>query len=325
MEPWKFESNTIEIVTRKSFKLADVLLRDHVARALKAMNKAPGDVDFPVVYGRVAGELSNWSSAYLSWNLSRGTYKAKTQTFEELLDGLPAKIDDWDIDIQGAGGPTKPYRAGKPGYTELFPQGRKPFNSGPRDSRVTAMTTLGAALTGQGVPLATMATAVSDYAASMVAARDQQQQAEGNTDTLSTALEAQRLSLSIAMFRNVGRLMEKFGPSPMVGNFFDLTYIRDGATPPPDDAPAAPQSFTVATVAGQPASVQGAWAAIDEVTNYTIYRRLAGEIVWTNVGMSATPAILLTMQPIGVLLEYAVTATNDEGEGPRSVPDEITL
>ena len=81
----------------------------------------------------------------------------------------------------------------------------------------------------------------------------------------------------------------------------------------------------VATVAEQPTSVQGAWTAFDGVINYTVYRRLAGELVWTNVGMSATPAILLTGQPLGVELEFAVTATNEEGEGPRSVPDSITL
>ena len=100
--------------------------------------------------------------------------------------------------------------------------------------------------------------------------------------------------------------------------------IRDGATPPPDDAPAAPLNLTLTSTAS--GTVTAACSAVPGATGYNFYRRLNGEPGWTKMGTAtAGPGMDLPGQPIGVEMEWAVTAYNDAGEGAKSVPESITL
>ncbi len=60
-------------------------------------------------------------------------------------------------------------------------------------------------------------------------------------DAAGTALEAQRVASANLLCQNLGRLMEKFFSLPSkIEDYFDMSYIRDGATPPPEDPPAPP-------------------------------------------------------------------------------------
>ncbi len=326
MNAWKYEENMIEQVTRGSFKLMDLLLQDHVARLMKMLTKFPGDTDYQEMHGVAASELSLWNGAYVPYRAARGVYKARTQSFYEMLESLPGLLDDWDIDIQAAGGPTKPYKAGKAAYTEIFPQGRAPFTSGAVDQRVAAVQTLVANLQAHA-PLAAVLGTVTTFAGQFAAARLAQQGEEGGSEVNSEGLEMRRLSAADKMFRNIGRAMTKFGAAGMIGKMFDLNYIRDGATPPPDDAPGAPQGFTVVAVSGPPGDGQANWSPVAGVDGYNLYRRPVGDPAWTLAG-SAGPGdtnLIITGQPLAVPLEYAVAAFNAAGEGPKSVPDEVTF
>ena len=50
--------------------------------------------------------------------------------------------------------------------------------------------------------------------------------------------ELQRLAVCAMMYKNLGRLMEKFSDTPVrVEDFYDMNYIRDGAAAPPEDVP----------------------------------------------------------------------------------------
>jgi hypothetical protein len=325
MEPWKFTINTFLAVTLGNFKLMDILLRDHVARLVKCLSQNPGDADFQLMHGRAASALSHWNGVYLPYRAARGVYKARTQTVYEMLESLPARLDDWDLSIQTAGGQDRPFKAGKPAYTELFPQGRTPFTSGALDQRVAAVNTLVLNM----VPYAALNTVrdeVALFAAELSGARDTQQQEEGGTSTNSSGLEDSRKLAADAMFRNLGRAMDKHGASDRVGKYFDLSYIREGATLPPEGTPPAPADFTVSSVQNAADTISANWSPVPGADGYRLYRRLPGEPAWTKFGNDTTNTFAsISGQPQGVLMEWAVTAFSADGEGQRSVPEEITL
>lgn len=64
---------------------------------------------------------------------------------------------------------------------------------------------------------------------------------EGAANTASTAVEAQRIASANVMYQNLGRLMEKFVLVPTkIEDYFDMSYIRDGASAPPEVPPVPP-------------------------------------------------------------------------------------
>ena len=54
-------------------------------------------------------------------------------------------------------------------------------------------------------------------------------------------MEAQRIASANVMYQNLGRLMEKFVLVPTkIEDYFDMSYIRDGASAPPEVPPVPP-------------------------------------------------------------------------------------
>ncbi len=326
-ELWRPVINTFDVVTEGSFKLMDIILRDHASRCIKGAAQNPGVPVFGSLVSIAGTELGQWNAAYVNYVVARGSYKGHTQAFELLLAGLPLALDDWDIDIQAAGGLTRPYKAGKPAYTTLFPQGRKPFTSGARDQRVLTMQALSTAMTPE-VPLAAVRTQVSAYAVDMQNKREQQQQSESAVETLSGQMELRRVSAADVLYGNLGLLMNHFRSKlnrPMIEKYFDLSYIRDGAAAPPDDAPPAPGDFTATAVSNEPNTVLTGWTLVPGAVGYRGYRRLPGEVPWTQMFETTAPPAIVNGQPVGVEMEWAVAGFNDAGEGPRSAPEFLTL
>lgn len=325
MQPWIYESNTFLSVTRYSLKLTDILIHDHVARLTKRLQKAPGDADLSFMLGRASTALSTWRAAYAPSRAALNVYRARTRAVYDLLAEIPSRLDDWDISIQAAGSPVRPFRADKPAYLELFASGRAPFTSGALDQRIAALETLVLNLTPHAV-LQDVRAEVETFTGSLLTARQSQQQEEGGTEDNSALQQTARVAVCDALVRNAGRAVDKYGASVLVGRLFDLSYVRDGAPVPPDGAPDAPSNLTVSTVAGQPDAVGGAWDAMAGITGFRVYRQLPGETGWTLVADNLTdPVFVLTGQPTGVEMSFTVTAFNEAGEGTRSVPDEITL
>jgi hypothetical protein len=120
---------------------------------------------------------------------------------------------------------------------------------------------------------------VQTYASELNAARQAQQAEEGGTETDSEAVETQRLAAAEAMYKNLGRAMEKYGSKNlMVAKFFDLSYIRDGAVSPPEGSPGAPQNFNL-TPGPESTTVTAAWSPVDGADGYRLYRRLPTESI----------------------------------------------
>ena len=216
----------------------NILLGDHAARIAQAVTgQNPPDSDFTTMQGRITPVKTAWDAAYNAWIASRGTYKGRTQALEAKLADLSAlRIKQWDIVVQGV------FLEGTPEYTQLLPNGRGPFQQGAYDLRIAevkALQTRLAPFTGANASLATLSATVGTFHAETKALRDAQQQQEAAVDAASTALEGQRVAGANLMYQNLGRLMEKFFALPgKIEDYFDMSYIRDGAAVPPEDPPA---------------------------------------------------------------------------------------
>ena len=240
MTPWKYAENTFLAVTVGSFKLMNILMGDHAARIAQAVTAVnPPDSDFTNIQGRTTPVKAAWDAAYNAWIAARGVYKGKTQALEAKLADLSAlRIKQWDIAVQGV------FLEGTPEYTQLLPNGRGPFQQGAYDLRIAEVKALQTRLgnfSGANPTLATLATTVGTFHTEMKALRDGQQGQEGAVNVASTALEGQRVAAANLLFQNLGRLMEKFFTLPSkIEDYFDMSYIRDGAPPPLEEPPAPP-------------------------------------------------------------------------------------
>ena len=233
MEIWKYGQNTFFSLTLGSTKLMNIILTDHTTRLSAAQG---ADSDFMAMVLRTTPIKTAWDTAYLAWLAVRGTYKGRTQSWEAKLADLSAvRIKQWDIAIQGV------FLEGTGEYTQLLPNGRGPFQGGAYDLRVAEVKTLQnrlLAVTPAVPALTTLAATVGTYHTEMKTLRDSQQAAEQQVDGLATLLEIQRLAAATMMYKNLGRLMEKFSDMPVrIEDYYDMNYIRDGAAAPPEDEP----------------------------------------------------------------------------------------
>ena len=232
METWKFAHNTFLTVTATSYKLMNILITDHVTR----LGAVPGDTDVRAMVSRTTMVKTAWDAAYSAWISSKATYKGRTELWEAKLADLSSlRIKQWDIAIQGV------FLDGTGDYTILLPNGRGPFQSGAYDLRVVEVKSLQnrlLAVTPAVPALTTLAATIGTYHTEMTNLRGTQQTAEQLVDNNASLLELQRLAVCAMMYKNLGRLMEKFSDTPVrVEDFYDMNYIRDGAAAPPEDVP----------------------------------------------------------------------------------------
>ena len=230
---WKYADNTFEVVTRGSFKLMNILIIDHYARCTQLAAAAPGNQLLLDALTDATSAQSGWQADYTAWNTCRGQYKGFTLAFHNKLEELSSlKIRQWDAAIQAV------YLEGTPEYITLLPQGREPFQKGAFDQRVNAVRTLGNTLAGHAL-LAPLMGLVNTYLGEMESLRTAQQSKEGEVDTCSAMLENTRKATARLMYRNLGRFMQLYWDDPVkIEDCYDMNYIRDGSTPPPEDEPA---------------------------------------------------------------------------------------
>ena len=232
MENWQFAHNTFVSVTATSYKLMNILLSDHNTR----IGAITGDSDFMAMVSRTTPVKTAWDTAYTAWISSKATYKGRTELWEAKLADLSSlRIKQWDIASQGV------FLDGTGDYTILLPNGRGPFQKGAYDLRLAEVKALQnrlLAVTPAVPALTTLAATIGTYHTEMKTLRDAQQAAEQAVDNNAALLEIQRLAAAAMMYKNLGRLMEKYSDTPVrVEDFYDMNYIRDGAAAPPEDVP----------------------------------------------------------------------------------------
>jgi hypothetical protein len=215
---WSFLTNPFLALAKRSRPKA-IEAADYTNDQLKARQADPFYLDLFTFFDPLNQAMQNEESAL---NVQIAAQKGSTATVGDLLDTLSAeKIESWDIAIQVV------YRKGTPQYIALLPQGRGPFQSGKKDDRITAVKSLGIALTGI-VALATTKTDVDNFFTSINNARSAQSGKIGNTETDSGDLTDAVISGMEGMFYVLTACLAKFYIAPKtVEPLFALNLIRD--------------------------------------------------------------------------------------------------
>ncbi len=224
---WNFGVNLFETTTRRRFPAMDALLADHYHKCRRAVERSPGDPDFPVMLARVELAQNAWSAAMVALMGGRGLWKARTQTIRKLIAQLRGEhIGRWVTMVSCTDVLQGTYMPGSPGHLRLFPHGRRPFQQGSTDSRIAAVRTLAASLAA--VPaMSAVARLVSAFYSAINTAREEQQDAEGGVSGTSSHQESRRRAAAIALQKNLGRLIEKYAETPdKIMDFFDLKDVK---------------------------------------------------------------------------------------------------
>lgn len=220
---WIFLSNTFEVQTRGTVKKMYLLAADHRAK-LQSQNADP---DINLIYTEFDPIYQSFVLSRTLWRIASGTYKGKTQGFEEAMQELTeVKVPRWEGKVFAE------YPANTPVATEIFPQKRSAFYDGTYEDRVDAVVALGEKLKEYAVLSATQLE-VEAYGLQLKGLRDLQQNKEGVADVLSTQLEQQRIIVATAMYGNLGRLMYKYRTErERIEDYFELQYLREGGSEP---------------------------------------------------------------------------------------------
>ncbi|MBI1228292.1 MAG: hypothetical protein GC192_23865 [Bacteroidetes bacterium] len=218
---WIYFSNTFEINTRKAYAKMLKIGNDHDSR----LNGDTDDPDILALWNYLNPLLLVYRTLFSAWQSSLYHRISRTliltDTFKLL--GKPW-IRDWELKVYNI------FSEDSPQDKALFPKKRAPFQTASYEERIIAVKTLGQSMATYP-ELATVKADVDAKYDILVAVRDEQKQAMQMEGKHLDALEAQRIVLAKALYRNLGSLMVKFYEEPTQGErFFDLSLIRRSKT-----------------------------------------------------------------------------------------------
>ena len=221
---WKYAKNMFLQATDRRRPLMLRVGADHVAKLIAKLG-APADPDVQVCLDRAQPLFDAFQNAVVIFDVRSGTRKGQSEVLTDLVKELAGeRVKQWDITVQNT------FLDGTPEYTQIFPNGRGPFQSGGHDARILAVQTLGQRLVAFPA-FAALKTTVEAFHATLVAARNTQQGTEGQITAASEAAENARVALAVGLYGNLGRLMEKHAADPnLLGGYFEVALLR-GATP----------------------------------------------------------------------------------------------
>lgn len=219
--PLHYLDNQFDNVTKKSYKLMNIINADHLAK-LQAQQSEP---DIAALLARTILPHDDYNTAYSNWFSANGIYKGETNRVNGYLDELRStKIKQWDIQIQQA------YIAGTPDYIALLPNGRTPFQTGGMDARVSQLQALAQRLAAYPILSATTNDVLAFYTM-LTAARVIQQEKEGLANNASALVEVARKNIALMMYRNLGFLMDKYASNTqLITNFWDISLLSSGGS-----------------------------------------------------------------------------------------------
>lgn len=309
---WKYAQNQFLAVTDGRRPLMLAVGADHTAK-LAAKLGSPADPDIQACIDRAQPAFDDFQLQMVTWSAVSGQRKGQTEALTSLLDELRSqRIRTWDVAIQNV------HPSDTPSHTQLLPQGRGPFQSGKQDQRILAVQTLGVALAAFP-EFATLQTTVETFHASLQAARNTQQGTEGQIASASAAAEAARVSMAVALFANVGRLMEKHADDPSrLGDYYEVSLLRsssssngDGDDPVPEPL-ATPVNLSVTT--GPSSDLIATWDAVDDAVSYTVEQQQVGiDPDFTEAGTTSEVTLTFGNYAPGTTVQVRVRATGAPG------------
>jgi hypothetical protein len=218
--------NRFENATRKNRKRMLTASTDTDAK-LSAQQMS--DADIAMLFGLFHPVFALFAQLYASWLAALGVYKGETLRLENKMKELSkTKIREWEGAVQAL------YIEGSEEYTILFPNKRKPFQTGTYEQRLAAVEGLGERLAAYPA-LLVLKTAVDVFATDLRNIRLIQQQKEQFADTASSNLESQRVLLAVMFYGVLGFLMFKFRAEiTRVTDFIDFSLLNAKGS---DDVP----------------------------------------------------------------------------------------
>lgn len=223
MSTWHFLENQFLVQTQKSFKKALILSNYHDAALKKAMDDIPGDPDWATLYNRYHPLHLDYVNAYNNWKSAGGAQEGETLNVDQLLALMTANITVWDEQISAV------YSSTTPRYKAIFPDGRKPFQTGSKDTRITAVLTLSTNI-GADAALALVKGKVDTYYTSLNTARTTQEGAKTGTKAGSTMVDQNRITAMQMQYADLGFLMNKLSTdTETIKIFFDVETLTDPA------------------------------------------------------------------------------------------------
>jgi hypothetical protein len=158
---------------------------------------------------------------YNAWVAQGGSQQGMTLNLNQLLRLLSnTKIRNWDVAIQGV------YDNTTPRYKELLPNKRIPFQQGKQNEKIEAVKSLGIAI-GNDTDLSAVKTDVDQTYANLTDAQSGQQTNVSQTSIASKELEAARVAMATAQYKNLGMFIYEYAATPeLIAPYFDLKNIR---------------------------------------------------------------------------------------------------
>jgi hypothetical protein len=218
---WHYLENQFINCTAESFKRALIISNYHDAALAASTAVTPPQPDFQILYDRYHPLHQTLVTEYNNWKNAGGQQEGSTLNLDQLLGQMPSKLDNWDPRIQVI------YAKSSSRYKEIFPDGRKPFYRGTKDTRIEAISTLSQNI-GPDPQLASIYGEVTMYYTSLNTARDFQTGRKAGTKIGSSLLEQAVAAAMLMQYRNLGFLINKMGDTPnFIAPFFDVQTIRE--------------------------------------------------------------------------------------------------
>jgi hypothetical protein len=222
-KPYRFFINPFRVVTQRSYKKMLSIGEDHFAR-LTGLQADPQIAAILLTYTPI---LQAYKTVDQNLQSAEGTYEGKTQTVEQFFKTLVhEKLPYWEGQIYFV------YPKGTPAATALFPDYRKPFESGTYEQRISAIKVLGdkCALDPSPILVAVSVNMLAFHTQIESARVLQQSQGEAAVANLRTLRETARLLLCDELYGNMGLLMHKHRHNPTdVGQYFQVSYLRSAS------------------------------------------------------------------------------------------------
>lgn len=220
---WRYSINTFEVNTRGSNVSMLSLSTDTYAK-LKAEESNPAIAAILAIYEPVFFAYRDLDQQY---GVKAGEREGNTLGFEQYLDQMPLKLRQWESLIRAV------YIEDSPEEKAIFPNKRKPFESGTYESRLDALGSL-KLKTAADPTLATATTQITSFYNAALGARLVQQTSEGALGQLSDLRENQRILLADELVGVLGQVMFIHRHNlAEVERYFDLSLLRDTGTNKP--------------------------------------------------------------------------------------------
>lgn len=217
---WQYLDNQMHNAAKRNYKKGLIISNYHDA-ALKTIMDSSPDPDFATLYNRYHPLHLELVTEYTNWKNAGGQQEGSTLNLDQLLGLMSGKLDNWDPRIQIV------YAKTTPRYKTIFPDGRKPFRTGTKDTRIEAIHTLSENI-GADAALAAIKTEVDTYYTDLDTARDSQSGAKLSTKIGSGSAAGAIANAMIMQYRNLGFLIDKLFETPnIIQNLFDVQTIRE--------------------------------------------------------------------------------------------------